>query len=119
MLSHASAVPVKFHNCNDSVTRVAGDYGFLLCAQRTSCIRPKGDHLGRVRPDQMVLEMIRWFSRAIAQQRSRVSKLGLKGLSDYYSNEMAVGTARREASGPNKKATLMKHLLKERAGQQI
>ncbi len=44
--------------------------------------------------------------------RPRVSKLGLKGLSDYHSNEMAVEAARWEASGPNKRATLMKHLLK-------
>jgi hypothetical protein len=42
----------------------------------------------------------------------RVSKLGLKGLSDYHSNEMAVEAARRETSGPNKRATLTKHLFK-------
>jgi hypothetical protein len=62
----------------------------------------------------MVLEMIRQgrlTSTAIAQQSSRVSKLGLKGLSDYHSNEIAVEAARRGASGPNKRATLMKHLL--------
>jgi hypothetical protein len=54
----------------------------------------------------MVLEMIRgggWFGKAIAQRRPRVSKLGLKGLSNYHSNEIAVETARWGASGPNKK----------------
>jgi hypothetical protein len=48
----------------------------------------KGDHLDQVHSDQIVLEMIRWgrlVSRAVAQQRPRVSKLGLKGLSDYFS----------------------------------
>jgi hypothetical protein len=44
----------------------------------------------------------------------QVSKLVLKGLSDYYSNEIAVEAARREASVPNKRATLREHLLKER-----
>ncbi len=47
----------------------------------------------------MVLEMIRWgrlVSRVIAQQgRPRVSKQGLKGLSDYHSSEIAVKTTRR------------------------
>ncbi len=56
---------------------------------------------------------IRWFSRqpggggwsgkVIAQRRPRVSKLGLKGLSDYPSNEIALKPARQGASGPNKK----------------
>jgi hypothetical protein len=36
-----------------------GDYGFLLCAQGTSCIKLKGDHLGQVYSDQIVLETIR------------------------------------------------------------
>jgi hypothetical protein len=52
----------------------------------------------------MVLEMIRWggrSGRAAAQQRPRVSKLGLKGLSDYHSNEIAVEAARQEARGPS------------------
>ncbi len=44
-----------------------------------------------------------WSGRAIAQRRPRVSKLGLKGLYDCYSNETAVEAARRGASGPNKK----------------
>jgi hypothetical protein len=90
---------------------------FLLCTQGTSCIKPKGDHLGQVHSDQTVLEMIRQgrlSGRAIAQQRSRVSKLGIKGLSDYHSNETTVKAAKREASGPNKTATLTKHLLLKR-----
>jgi hypothetical protein len=53
-----------------------------------------------------------WSGRAIAQRRPRVSKLGLKGLCDYHSSETAVKAARWEASGPTKRATLMKHLLK-------
>jgi hypothetical protein len=66
----------------------------------------KGDHLGRVHSDQMVLETIRrgrLVRRAIAQQRPKVSKLGLKGLSDCHSNESAVEAARRGACGLNKK----------------
>jgi hypothetical protein len=38
-----------------------------------------------------------WSGRAIAQPR--VSKPGLKGLSDYHSNEIAVEAARWEARG--------------------
>jgi hypothetical protein len=52
----------------------------------------------------MVLEMImrgRLIRRAVAQQRPRVSKLGLKKPSDYYSNEIAAEVARLGASGPN------------------
>jgi hypothetical protein len=63
---------------------------------------------------------IRWFSRGsggggwfVAQRRPRVSKLGLKGLCNYHSNEIAVKEARQGASGPNKRATLTKHLLKK------
>ncbi len=37
----------------------------------------------------------------VAQQRPRVSKLGLKGLSDYYSNEIALKAARQGASELN------------------
>jgi hypothetical protein len=47
--------------------------------------------------DQMVLEMIRgggWSDRAIVQRRPRVSKLGLKRLSDYYFSEIEVEAAR-------------------------
>jgi hypothetical protein len=35
-----------------------------------------------------------WSGRAAAQRRPRVSKLGLKGLSDNHSNEMAVEAVR-------------------------
>ncbi len=42
-----------------------------------------------------------WSGRFVAQQRPRVSKLGLKGLSDH-SNQTAVEAAILEASGPNK-----------------
>jgi hypothetical protein len=50
----------------------------------------------------MVLEMIRgggWFGKAIAQRRPRVSKLGLKGLSNYHSNEIAVEVGRTKRAG--------------------
>jgi hypothetical protein len=55
----------------------------------------------------MVLKMTRgggggWSSRARAQQWPRFSKLGLKGLSDYISNEIAVEASRWEASGLKK-----------------
>ncbi len=43
-----------------------------------------------------------WSGRAVAQWRPRVSKLGLKGLSDYHSNETGAEAARQEARGPNK-----------------
>jgi hypothetical protein len=64
----------------------------------------------------MVLETIRgggWSGRAIAQRTPRVSKLGLKGLSGYYSNEIAVEAARRGVTGLNERATLTKHLIKK------
>jgi hypothetical protein len=71
----------------------------------------------------MVLEMTRqgrlvWWSRSSAEAKSL--KLGLKGLSDYHSNEIAVKAARRGASGLNKKC--YSHGIstqKERAGQQL
>jgi hypothetical protein len=53
-----------------------------------------------------------WSGRAVAQQRPRVSKLGLKGLSDYDSNEIEVKAARQGACGPNKRATLTDALSK-------
>ncbi len=65
----------------------------------------------------MVLKLFRRVGRsgrAVAQRRPRVSKLGLKGLSDYCSSETSVEAARREASGPNKRATLTKYLLNKR-----
>ncbi len=43
----------------------------------------------------------------------RVSKLGLKGLSGYYTNEIAVEAARWGVTGLNKRATLTKHLIKK------
>jgi hypothetical protein len=76
----------------------------------------QGDHLDRVHSDQMVLEMIKgggWSGRALAQRRPRVSKLGLKGLSNYQYNKTAVEAARREARGLNKWITLMTCLLKK------
>jgi hypothetical protein len=60
-----------------------------------------------------------WSGRAIARRWPRVSNLGLKGLSDYHSNETAVEAARREASGPNNGRIPGKIYLKERAGLQL
>ncbi len=67
---------------------------------------------------------IRWLSRGsgeggcsgrtIAQRRPRVSKLGLKGLSFYHSNETAVEAARWEPAGGIKRATLTECLFKKR-----
>ncbi len=55
-----------------------------------------------------------WSARAVAQWRPRVSKLGLKGLSDYHSNKIAVEAARWGPVGRIKKATLAEYLLKKR-----
>ncbi len=72
---------------------------------------------------------IRWFLRwsggggwtgiALAQRRPRVSKLWFKGLSDYYSSEIAVEAARQETSGPKKKGYSHEISTQERAGQQL
>jgi hypothetical protein len=54
----------------------------------------------------MVLEAIgrgRLVHRAVAQRRPIVSKLGLKGMSNYCSNKTAVKATRWGARGPNKK----------------
>jgi hypothetical protein len=58
---------------------------------------------------------------SIAQRRPpRVSKLMLKGLSDYHSNEIVVKAARQGASVPNKKGYSHQiSTIKERAGQQL
>ncbi len=54
-----------------------------------------------------------WSGRAVAKQRPRVSKLGLKGLSNCHSNETVAETARQGVIGPNKRDTLMEGLLKK------
>jgi hypothetical protein len=66
---------------------------------------------------------IRWFSRwsgrggwsgwVAAQQRPRVSKLRLKGLSDYHCNETVVEAARWGATGP-KKGLLSRHVCSKK-----
>jgi hypothetical protein len=65
-------------------------------------VQAKGDHLDRVHSDQMVLEMIR-LRRLVQQSHSsaKAKSLGLKGPSNYYSNEIAVDAARRWVSGLN------------------
>jgi hypothetical protein len=52
------------------------DYRFLLCAQETSYIKPKGDHLGRVQSDQMIL----WTVRRGRLVRSSCSSAETKSL---------------------------------------
>jgi hypothetical protein len=50
----------------------------------------------------------------------RLTKIGLKGLSNYYSYEIAVKAARREASEVNKKGYSQGNIYsKERARQQL
>jgi hypothetical protein len=51
-----SAVLVEFHNNNDSVMRVVGYFGLLLCTQGTFCVKPGGIIL-------VESTQIRWFSR--------------------------------------------------------
>jgi predicted methyltransferase MtxX (methanogen marker protein 4) len=67
-------------------------------------LQTKGDHLDRVPSDQMVLEMIRQgrldqYIRSSVEAKSLIT--GLKGPSDYYSNEIVVKVDRSGASGPN------------------
>jgi hypothetical protein len=91
-----SAVPVIFQN-HDSVMRAAEIFWVPTMRSREILLQAMGDHLDRVHSDQMVLEMIRrggWSGSAVAQQRPIVSKLGLKGLSNSHSNEIAVEAAR-------------------------
>jgi hypothetical protein len=62
----------------------------------------------------------RLVRRAIAQQRPRVSIIGVRGLPNYHSNEIAVEAARLGSGGPYKKG--YSHGIstqKERAGQQL
>ncbi len=54
-----SAVPVKFKNYNDSVTRVAGRLRVLTMSLRDILLQDKEDHLDQVHAEQMVLKMIR------------------------------------------------------------
>jgi hypothetical protein len=71
--------------------RVVGILQVPTMHSRDILLQANGDHLDRDYPDQMVIEMISrggWSSRAVAQRRPRVLKLGLKGLSDYHSNEI-------------------------------
>jgi hypothetical protein len=67
----------------------------------------------------MVLEMNR-RGRLVQKRQSSVearslkTTVGLKGLSNYRSNETAVEAARQGALGRVKMATLMEYLLKKR-----
>jgi hypothetical protein len=99
---HPRALLVRFHNYNDSVMRVARILRVPTMHSRDILLQAKRDHLDRVHSDQLFLERIRqgrWSGRAVDQQRPGVSKLGLKGLSDYYSNKIAVEVARRGPVG--------------------
>jgi hypothetical protein len=55
----ASAVPVEFCDYKDSVMRVAGILWISTMSSREILLQAKGDHLGRVHSDQMVLKVIR------------------------------------------------------------
>jgi hypothetical protein len=55
----SSAVQVKFHNCNDSVMRVAKRLWVPTMGSKDILLQAKGDHHGQVHSDQMALEMIR------------------------------------------------------------
>jgi hypothetical protein len=59
MKQQTSAVPVRFRDYKDSVMRVAGILWVPTMPSRDILLQAKGDHLGRVHSDQMVLEMIR------------------------------------------------------------
>jgi hypothetical protein len=77
-----SAVPVVFQNHNESVMRAAGILRVPTMHSGDILQQAKGDHLGRVHSDHMILEMIRqgrlFLQSCIAQWRPRVSKLALK-----------------------------------------
>ncbi len=55
----ASAVPVRFHDYKDSVMSVAGILWVPTMPSREILLQAKGDHLGQVYSDQMVLQMKR------------------------------------------------------------
>jgi hypothetical protein len=68
----------------------------------------------------VMIRRVRLARRVVVQQKQKVSKLGLKGPSDYYFNEIAVEAARWKASGPNKRG--YSHEIptqKERSGKQL
>ncbi len=99
--------PVQYQ-LNSIITRTVsweqqGYYGFLLCTQGHFS-SAKGWGITLIESTQIRLFSRwsgegGWSDRAIAQQRSRISKLGLKGSSEYHSNEIAVEAARRRARG--------------------
>ncbi len=94
-----SAVPVEFYDHNESVMRAAG-----ICSQRTFCSKPRGITLIESTQSRWFSRWSGWggwSSRAVAQRRPRVSKLGLKGTANYHSKEIAVKTARPGVSRPN------------------
>jgi hypothetical protein len=59
MKQQASAIPVEFHDYKDSDMRVAGILWVPTMHSRYILQQAKGDHLGRIHSDQMVLKMIR------------------------------------------------------------
>jgi hypothetical protein len=110
------AVPVKFHNCNDSVTRIVGKLWVPTEHSRDILQQVKGIILVE---SIQILWFLRWSGgggwsgRAVAQLRPRVSKLRWKKLSDYHFNVTAVKEARQGASGPKKRSTLPTCILKK------
>jgi hypothetical protein len=74
----ASAVLVKVHDYKDKVMRVAGIFRVPTMRSRDILLQPRGDYLGRVHSDQMVLEMIR---------QERLWGRGAKGGGDRRSSQ--------------------------------
>jgi hypothetical protein len=54
-----------------------------------------------VESTQIMIGQGRLVCRAVAQRRPRVSKLGLKGPSDYHSSDIAVEAARPGSRRPS------------------
>jgi hypothetical protein len=91
-----------------------GYYGFLLCAQGIFCSTSRGITLIESSKNRWFSRLSGrggWSNRAAAQRRPKVSKLGLRGLSDYHSKEITVEAVRWGASGPIYRATLTGNLL--------
>ncbi len=73
----ASAVPVDFRDYKESVMRVAGILRFPTMRSRYILLQAKGDHLGHVHSDQIVLEMIK-RGRLVPKSRSSAEAKSLK-----------------------------------------
>ncbi len=109
------AIPVKFHNCNDSVMRVVGNLRVPTKPQGTSCRKPRGSpwssplRLDGSRDDQV--------GEAVLVERSseeaKSLKLRAKGLSGCHSSEQQ---PRQPDGGPEGqiKGLLSRHITKKK-----